>query len=54
MHFAGKYSLAEEMNLKFNIDMMAAIVVDGIFTHKNTCSVVFPHACGANRGMVKN
>ena len=49
--FASTYSLAEEM--KFNIDVTAAIVIDGILTHNDTCSVVFPHACGAKRGAVK-
>ena len=49
--FTGTYSLAEEM--KFNIDMTAAIANDEILTHEDTCSVVFPHACGAKRGMVK-
>ena len=44
--FAGTYSLAEEM--KFNIDMKAVIAIDGILTHKNTCSIVFPNACGAS------
>ena len=38
--------------MKFNIDVTAAIAIDGILTHKNTCSIVFPHACGANRGAV--
>ena len=37
------YSLAEEM--KSNIHMMAAIAIDGILTHKNTCSI------GAGKGM---
>jgi len=49
--FAGTYSLAEEM--KFNIDVTAAIAIDGILTYEDTCSVVFPHACGAKRGAVK-
>ena len=42
--FAGTYSLAEEM--KFNIDVTAAIAIDGILTHKNTCSIVFPNDVG--------
>ena len=49
--FAGTYSLAEEM--KFNIDVTASIAIDGILTHKNTCSIVFPHACGAKRVAVE-
>jgi len=32
--------------MKFNIDVTAVIVIDGILTHKNICSIVFPHACG--------
>ena len=51
LDFAGTYSLAEEM--KSNINVTAAIAIDGILTHKNTCSIVFPHACGAKRGAVK-
>ena len=49
--FAGTYSLAEEM--KCDIDVTAAIAIDGILTHEDTCSVVFPRACGAKRGAVK-
>jgi len=51
LDFAGTYSLAEEMIS--NIDVTAAIAIDRILTHKNTCSIVFPHACGAKRGAVK-
>jgi len=51
LDFAGTYSLAEEMI--FNIDVTAAIAMDRILTHKNTYSIVFPHACGAKRGAVK-
>jgi len=39
--------------MKFNIDVMASIAIYGILTHKDTCSVVFPHAFGAKRGAVK-
>ena len=39
--------------VKFNIDVTAAIAIDGILTHEDACSVVFPHACGAKRGAVK-
>ena len=44
LDFAGTYSLAEEM--KSNINVTAAIAIDGILTHKNTYNIVFPHACG--------
>jgi len=35
---------------KFNIEVTAAIAIDGILTHKDTCNIVFPHACEAKRG----
>jgi len=38
--------------MKFNIDVTAVIVIDGILTHKNICSIVFSHACGAKRRAV--
>jgi len=54
LDFAGTYSLADEM--KFNIDVTTAIAIDGILTDKNTCSIVFPHACGqegSGRSLIK-
>jgi len=40
---AGTYSLTEKM--RFNLPMTAAIAIDGILTHKDTCNIVFPQAC---------